>query len=133
MSLRILLVDEHAGSLYALSRLLKLAGHDVRPARAAAEALRLLESTGPSVAWRCDLLISDIGLPGRAALDLMARVESLYGAPGIATTADDEEPADPAWRAAGFVLRLRKPLRFREVEAAIRFVTANRAAPAEFA
>ena len=115
MGFRILVLDDHPGSLHALSRLLKLAGHDVRSAGTAVAALRLAADAGA-----CDLVIADVDLPGGASLELMRQVGALYDAAGIAMTADDEEPADPAWRAAGYVVRLRKPLRFREVEAAIR-------------
>ena len=124
MKLRILLVDNHAGSLHALSNLLAFAGHSVRAAGTAAAAARLLAEEGPF-----DLLIADVGLPGGAALGLMRQAQKACGAPGVALTADDEEPADPCWRAAGFLVRLRKPLRFREVEAAIRKVVAEQPRP----
>ena len=120
MKLQILVVDDHAGSLYALSKLLASAGHTVRPAGSAGAAARVLAEQG-----HFDLLIADTGLAGAAALALMRQVQLRDGAPGIALTADDEEPADPTWRAAGFLVRLRKPLRFREVEAAIRKVFAE--------
>src|SRR4051794_37382175 len=118
MPLRILLVDDHAQSRYALSKLLALAGHEVRSAATAAAALEAqaalaAQSDRPAF----DLLIADIGLTGGAAVGLMRQARALYGIPGIAMTADDEEPVDPVWRAVGYRVRLRKPLRFREVEA----------------
>ena len=124
MRLRILLVDDHAQSRYALAKLLAFAGHEVCSAATASAALR---AAGDSLEW--DLLISDIDLPDGSALGLMRQVRAACGAPGVALTTDNEEPADPIWRAAGYVVRLRKPLRFREVEAAIRRATAQHPRP----
>ena len=117
MGLRILVVDDHAGSLHALSKLLVLSGHVVISANSAAIALRLAGEAGA-----CDLVVADTGLPAGEALDLMRQARRAYGAAGIALTSDDDEPADPAWKDAGYCLRLRKPLRFRAVEAAVRAV-----------
>ena len=118
MGLRILVVDDQAGSLHALSKLLALSGHAVTPANSAEVALRRVAEAGG-----CDLVVADVGLPHGAALELMGQVRGLYGAAGIALTADDAEPADPAWKDAGYCVRLCKPLRYREVEAAVRAVT----------
>ena len=125
MGLRILVVDDHAGSLHALSKLLALSGHVVTSANCAEVALRLAGEAGG-----CDLVVADVGLPHGAALDLMRQARRAFGAVGIALTADDDEPADPAWRDAGYCVRLRKPLRFREVEAAVRVVMARAGAVA---
>ena len=129
MPLRILLVDDHAESRYALSKLLAFAGHDVVSVATAAAALRALAPPPGAAAVTYDLLICDIELPNLAALGLMCHAQAAWGAPGIALTTDDEEPADPIWRAAGYVVRLRKPLRFREVEAAIRRALAEHPRP----
>ena len=126
MPLRILLVDGHAESRYALSKLLAFAGHDVAAATAAAVLRESAPVPGGGVAAAFDLLICDIDLPNLAGLALMRHAQAAWGAPGIALTTDDEEPADPIWRAAGYVVRLRKPLRFREVESAIRRALAQR-------
>src|SRR4029077_2537728 len=54
---RILLVEDHVDTALALTRLLKLKGHDVRTASTVQAALTVFESGG------VDLIVCDIGLP----------------------------------------------------------------------
>ena len=131
MGLHIMVVDDHAGSLYALAKLLTLTGHEVRVAGTAAAALRAADD-----GWGVDLLIADLGLPGGAALGLVGQVRGLGGlgngaggGSAIALTADDDPRAEPAWRDAGYGLLLRKPLRFADIEAAIRAVAGGDLSP----
>ena len=108
-SLCILLVEDDRDSLLALARLLTLTGHRPLPAATAAEALRLAASQ------RCDVVVSDVGLPDRSGLDLMRELASLYRLPGIAVSGYTE-PADvKECERAGFARHLNKPLDFQQL------------------
>jgi CheY-like chemotaxis protein len=108
-SLCILLVEDDRDSLSALARLLTLSGHRPLAAATAAEALRL------AAANRCDVVVSDVGLPDRSGLDLMRELSSLYPVPGIAVSGYTE-PADVReCQRAGFARHLNKPIDFQQL------------------
>ena len=108
-SLSILLVEDDRDSLLALARLLTLSGHTPLCAATAEEALRLAASR------KCDIVVSDVGLPDRSGLDLMRDLASLYRVPGIAVSGYTE-PADVAeCQRAGFARHLNKPLDFQQL------------------
>jgi CheY-like chemotaxis protein len=108
-SLCILLVEDDRDSLAALARLLTLSGHRPLAAATAAEALRLAAQN------RCDVVVSDVGLPDRSGLDLMRELASLYPLPGIAVSGYTE-PADvKECERAGFARHLNKPLDFQQL------------------
>jgi CheY-like chemotaxis protein len=108
-SLSILLVEDDRDSLLALARLLTLSGHRPLPASTAAEALRLAAQN------RCDVVVSDVGLPDRSGLELMRELASRYPIPGIAVSGYTE-PADVSeCQRAGFARHLNKPLDFQQL------------------
>jgi len=81
---RILLVDDDRALRFALSALLKEAGHLVDTAGDGPEALTLLEDS------RFDIVLLDIGLPSMSGLDVLARARALAVPPlVIMMTADD--------------------------------------------
>jgi len=81
---RILLVDDDRALRFALSALLKEAGHLVDTAGDGPEALTLLEDR------RFDIVLLDIGLPSMSGLDVLARARALAVPPlVIMMTADD--------------------------------------------
>lgn len=81
---RILLVDDDRALRFALSALLKEAGHLVDTAGDGPEALALLEDR------RFDIVLLDIGLPSMSGLDVLARARALAVPPlVIMMTADD--------------------------------------------
>lgn len=105
----ILLVEDDADSLSVLARLLKMTGHHAVAAGSAEEALRLAASQ------RCDLVVSDVGLPDRSGLDLMRDLSRLYRIPGIAVSGYTE-PADVSeCERAGFARHLKKPVDFQKL------------------
>ena len=124
-SLHILLVDDHDESLFVLARLLERCGHSVDTARTYAEAM---DAAGRR---RCDLLISDVGLPDRSGLELMQELQSRFGIKGIALSGFTDEQDALASQSAGFARHLNKPVLFNEVVAAIGEVAGWR--PAEVA
>jgi CheY-like chemotaxis protein len=113
----ILLVEDDADSLSALTRLLTLTGHRTLPATNAAEALRLARSQ------RCDLVVSDVGLPDRSGLDLMRELASTYSIPGIAVSGYTEAADVKECERAGFMRYLTKPVDFQKLLDAVEQVT----------
>ena len=108
-SLRILLVEDDADSLSALSRLLSMTGHVAVPAGTAADALRLAQ------AQRCDLVVSDVGLPDRSGLELMRELSTLYAIPGIAVSGYTDAADVNECAQAGFARHLKKPVDFQRL------------------
>ena len=66
--LRIFVVENHEDTRFLLCLLLEQLGHTVSSAPSLAEALEAMPAT------RCDVLISDIGLPDGNGWDLMTRL-----------------------------------------------------------
>ena len=114
--LHILLVDDHDESLLVLKRLLERCGHTVATARTYAEAM---DAAGRR---RCDLLISDVGLPDRSGLELMQEMRARYGVKGIALSGytDDQDARNS--QDAGFARHLNKPVVFTDLTTAIQEV-----------
>jgi CheY-like chemotaxis protein len=69
MKAQILMVDDHPGNLKLLSFILTKAGHEVRVAVDAAEALSVLEE------YRPRLILMDLQLPGMDGLELTRRLK----------------------------------------------------------
>ena len=115
-NLHILLVDDHAESLFVLARLLEKAGHAVHAACDFAGAMKAASQR------RFDLLISDVGLPDRSGLELMQELHALQGIRGIALSGFTEEHDARASTSAGFARHLNKPVAFAELTAAIKEV-----------
>ena len=115
-ALHILLVDDHDESLFVMARLLERFGHSVDTARTYAEAMEAARRR------RCDLLISDVGLPDRSGLELMQELRLLYSVKGIALSGFTAQRDALASRDAGFARHLNKPVVFTEVIEAIREV-----------
>ena len=114
----VLIVDDHAESLTALARLLRLSGYQVHGAGSVGEA-RAVAAANP-----CDLLISDIGLPDGSGLELMRdlRAQShLDGRTlrGIALTGFTDATDVLACQQAGFGAFLPKPVAFDDVLTAL--------------
>ena len=111
--LDILLVDDHADTLRAMSRLLKTLEHRVTTATCVTGALAAAD------AGRFDLVISDVGLPDGTGLQLMEQLRSMYPLKGIALTGYGMESDIELTRKAGFQVHLTKPINFSDLQAAI--------------
>jgi two-component system CheB/CheR fusion protein len=102
---RVLLVEDHHDTAEMMSAMLQLEGHEVVTAGDVATGLRLLG--GPPF----DLLISDLGLPDRSGLDLMAELRGRGDhTPAIALSGYGQESDVEQSLAAGFALHLTKPV-----------------------
>jgi CheY-like chemotaxis protein len=118
--LQILLVEDHADTALALSRLLARRGYVITVADSVYEARRTaLES-------RIDLIICDVGLPDGSGLELMRELKDRAGLRGICMSGYGS--ADDVRRsiAAGFAAHLIKPIDLPRLESLIEEVAAVR-------
>lgn len=114
-ALRILLVEDEPvirGNTHAL---LNQLGHSVIAADSAETALEALE-TQP-----IDVLITDVGLPGRSGVELAREIQTLYPAVGIVYATGQDNPAG----VEGAVL-LQKPYGIKSIIAALRVLASGR-------
>jgi two-component system CheB/CheR fusion protein len=121
-TLRILVVENHPDTMQALGNYLEGLGHQVTRARSQTEALEMLPST------RCDVMISDIGLPDGNGWELMDRAElpsSVYcvAMSGFGANADRLKS-----RAAGYRHHLLKPFNPEELDAILEDAASERLA-----
>ena len=113
----ILLVEDDKDSLSALTRLLRLSGHRALAAASAAEAVRL------AAAEKCDVVVSDVGLPDRSGLDLMRELSAAYNVPGIAVSGYTDAADVRECARAGFSRHLKKPIDFQALLDAVEELT----------
>ncbi len=118
--LKLLLVEDNADTAHILSRQLGRAGVTVAQAADVSSAIQLVEHES------FDLLVSDLGLPDGSGYDVMRRVRTVHGIPGIAMSGYGMEEDMRRSREAGFAEHLVKPIDLRELIAAIRRLTVNR-------
>ncbi len=104
---RILLVDDHADTRDMLERLLSRR-FEVVSAGCYDSALEEAGLRTP------DIVITDVGLPGRDGLALMRELRRRHGIPGIAVTGHVIDNTT-AFREAGFVSWLRKPIQLDDL------------------
>ena len=104
---RILLVEDHADTRDMLARLLS-PDFDVRTAECYDSALSRASEQTP------DVVVTDVGLPGRDGVALMRELSRRYHVPGIAVTG--HVPENPHhYRDAGFVACLTKPIQLDQL------------------
>jgi CheY-like chemotaxis protein len=104
---RVLLVDDHADTRDMLVRLLSRS-YEVATAECFDSAIASAQTQTP------DIVITDVGLPGRDGITLMRELRERYGVRGIAVTG--HTGGDPAvYREAGFVHWLTKPIHLEEL------------------
>ena len=103
--LRVLVVDDQADARELLCRLLVERGCDVTTAKSADEALAVL------AAAPCDVLLTDIGMPGTDGYELLRRVRAINAAQKAVAVTAFARPEDLARSiAAGFDGHLPKPI-----------------------
>jgi CheY-like chemotaxis protein len=111
--LRILLVDDHPDTTAALEKLLTRRGHKVATASDIRSAVEAAER------GQFDVLVSDIGLPDGSGLELMTRLRTKSGIPGIAISGFGMNGDIERSIKAGFSEHLVKPVHLEKLEAAI--------------
>ena len=112
LGLRILLVEDHADTRAAMSRLLVALGCSVESAGSVREGVELAER------GNFDLLISDIGLPDGSGTEIMQRLRS-RNVRGIALSGFGQEEDVQRSRDAGFDSHITKPINFHALKAAV--------------
>ena len=126
--LRVLVADDNADSADTLAMVLETEGHELRVAHDGAEALRLAQ------AWRPDLAILDIGMPGLNGHEVARALRATPGLEDIALLAltgwgSAEDRARSA--ASGFDLHLTKPVDPLQVLRLLARLRPGAAAPAD--
>jgi CheY-like chemotaxis protein len=113
---RVLVVDDHPGTVEALSILLRLWGHEAHGVKCGAEALAATRELDPH------LVLLDLALPdisgyevARALREVPGRRRVLAAATGFGRPCDVARTA-----AAGFDLHLTKPFDMERLRAALR-------------
>jgi two-component system CheB/CheR fusion protein len=125
--LKILLVEDHAPSARAISRLLRTYGHTVQIANG------LVAAEHTVAVERFDLLICDLQLPEGSGLDLLPRIRHHLHrwaaggaeAPAIVLSGFAQESDVARSLAAGYVAHLAKPVDQARLISVIRQVTAR--------
>jgi signal transduction histidine kinase/ActR/RegA family two-component response regulator len=112
--LSILVVDDERDSLDVVAHLLRSSGGDVVAASSAAEALEL------ALARPFDVIVSDIGMPGRDGYDLMkdCRANGVT-APAIALTAYARSEDRTKALSSGYQTHVAKPVEAAEIIATV--------------
>lgn len=105
--LRLLVVDDDAGTREALAGILRFYDAEVQLAASAAEALHVLDQSS------IDVLLSDIGMPDLDGYELLRQVRArprLAGLPAAAVTACTTVEDQQRVKAAGFQMFVPKPI-----------------------
>jgi signal transduction histidine kinase len=110
---RVLLVDDHYDTCLGMKRMLERRGYQITVAHSAEQAVEKVRTQ------EFDLLISDIGLPGRSGYELMRELRLNKRLPGIALSGFGSEQDVNQAREAGFAEHLTKPINFERLEKAI--------------
>jgi len=121
---RVLVIEDNAANMKLSSLLLRSAGHDVLCARDAESGLAIARSEEP------DLVLMDIQLPGMdglAATALLKGDPRTAAIPVIALTAMAMKVDQERSQLAGCDAYIAKPLRYRELYAAVDALLGDRA------
>ena len=108
--LRILVVENHPDTLKYLCLYLEQMGHEVVPARSKSESMALLPDN------RCDVLISDIGLPDGNGWELLQQAPAPKPRYAIAMSGFGQHADRQRSHAAGFRHHLLKPFPPEELD-----------------
>jgi CheY-like chemotaxis protein len=111
--LRLLVVEDDASTLDVMAKVLRRRGYTVTTANSLAAALEIAAAGG------FDLVISDIGLSDGSGLELMRRLRTEHGIPGIALSGFGMSEDIQKSKDAGFYAHLTKPVDIQKLEALI--------------
>jgi signal transduction histidine kinase/CheY-like chemotaxis protein len=112
-SMRILLVEDHPGTLAAMTKLLTEMGHSVITAKTVKEALAAAEHEP------IDLVVSDLGLPDGSGHDVMRALRHRYNLKGIAVSGFGMDEDLRKSEESGFERHLVKPIDLQKLQTAI--------------
>jgi len=111
--LRILLVEDHEGTLDLMTRLLRGLGHHVTTAATMTDAIAAAERQ------EIDLVVSDLGLPDGSGHDLMRALSARYDVKGIAVSGFGMDDDVRRSMESGFTQHLTKPVDLERLRTAI--------------
>jgi signal transduction histidine kinase/response regulator RpfG family c-di-GMP phosphodiesterase len=116
--LRALVVDDESDQRELLAAVLSMKEAEVRTAGGIAEAMRIV------TAWRPEIVVADIAMPGGGGYELLRRMRSEgIKAPAIAITAYAGDEDRLRALAAGFQMHLPKPVELYELVVSIASLT----------
>ena len=110
---RILLVEDHADTAHALTRLLRSRNYEVKAAHSVQDALEAAKNEP------FDVYLCDLGLPDGTGLDFVTAVRKMNATPAIALTGFGMQQDIERALASGFVAHLTKPLNLQKLESEI--------------
>lgn len=110
MKSNVLIVENERATAFALSEGLAEDGYKIKAVASSEAALRFLKGR------KCDLIITDIRLPGMDGVELLERISTRRNIPSIVITASGSQEAMTAARRAGAVKFFSKPFKVDEVK-----------------
>ncbi len=118
--LRVLVVDDESDARDLLATILEMKEADVQTAGSLTEAINII------AAWRPEIVISDIAMPGGGGYELIRHIRrSGSNVPAIAVTAHVSDEARTDALAAGFQMHLSKPVEPSELVISVHNLTIN--------
>lgn len=110
MKSNVLIVEDERATAFALSQGLAEDGYKIKAVSSSEAALRFLEGR------KCDLIITDIRLPGMDGVELLKKIRSSRKIPSIVITALGSQRTWAAAKKAGAVKFFSKPFRVDDVK-----------------
>jgi DNA-binding NtrC family response regulator len=110
MKSNVLIVEDERATAFALSQGLAEDGYKIKAVASSEAALRFLKGR------KCDLIITDIRLPGMDGVELLKKVHTRRKIPSIVITALGSQETWTAAKKAGAVKFFSKPFKVDEVK-----------------
>ena len=111
--LKLLLIEDHADTARALTRLLRTRGYQVESAGGVAEATEIAQRN------QFDVFLCDIGLPDGTGFDFINQIRQTHRTPAIALTGFGMQQDVERAKEAGFDAHLTKPVNLQKLEGTI--------------
>jgi DNA-binding NtrC family response regulator len=105
----VLIVENERATAWALSQGLAEDGYRIKAVKSSEEALKFLRR------GRCDLIITDVRLPGMSGIELLKKIASKKKIPAIVITASGSHEVHSEAKRAGAVKLFPKPFKLDEV------------------
>jgi PAS domain S-box-containing protein len=111
--MKVLLIEDHADTARALTRLLESRGYEMQSANSVAAALKAVQE------GKFDLFLCDLGLPDGTGFDFITKARAMVDTPAIALTGFGMQQDVERAQHAGFAAHLTKPVNLQKLESAI--------------
>lgn len=109
----VLIVENERATAFALSEGLAEEGYSIKAVSSSEAALRFLKGR------KCDLIITDIRLPGMTGVELLQKLSARRKIPSIIITASGSQEALSAAKKAGAVKFFSKPFKVDDVKKSV--------------